>query len=347
MAPFEEARGRALAAIAAGRMDGMAWFTPERVRCSADLGRRLPWARSLLALAWPYNPAPAPPAGRRPRGRVAAYALLSPRDREATQSGGLENGVDYHRVLDRECRQLVGWLRQSHPDLRAKRFVDHSWVLERAVAERAGLGFVGKHACLLTPEAGSYVLLAEIALSIPLPPDLPSRRNCGSCQACLPACPTGAITAPGVIDARRCISYLTIEYEGSIPLDLRPLMGTWIFGCDLCQEACPINHRRAPARLPQTTGPIAHPDLIECLRMDEDAFARRFGGTAAARTGRDRLARNAAIALGNAGDRAALPALHDAMESDPAAVVRESAAWAIGRLNEPSEGRIARSETMP
>jgi epoxyqueuosine reductase len=327
--PFEEARDRALAAVDAGRMEGMPWYTRERVIASADIGGRYPWAQSLIALAWPYRPARPreQEADGAVRGRVSAYACTTDGDGPA----------DYHDLLARRCDALVDWLRVRDAGLRAKRFVDHGWALDRAIAERAGLGFAGKHASIITTVAGSYVLLASIAVSVPLPVDQPSRRGCGTCSACLPSCPTGAIVSPGVIDARRCISYLTIEHRGAIPLELRPLMGTWVFGCDLCQEACPINHRLAPEPIddgPSSTelGPVPHPDLIECLELSEKAFSARFHGTAVSRTGRAGLARNCAIALGNAGDRAALPALERSATSDDDPVVREAARWGIAQL---------------
>jgi epoxyqueuosine reductase len=329
--PFVEARDRALAAIDAGRMDGIPWYTRERVAASADIGGRYPWARSIVALAWPYPPArsrpPSDDAGGAVRGRMSAYAC--------TQDAG--RAVDYHDLLARRCDALMNWLQGKEDGVRAKRFIDHGWALDRAIAERAGIGFAGKHASVITTAAGSYVLLAGIAISLELPEDEPSRRGCGRCTACIPSCPTGAILAPGVIDAPRCISYLTIEHRGSIPNELRPLMGTWAFGCDLCQEACPINDRLAPQPLVIDTattarGPVPHPDLIECLELSDDEFTTRFRGTAVARTGRAGLARNCAIALGNAGDRAALPALRRSAERDPDAVVRESARWGIAQL---------------
>jgi epoxyqueuosine reductase len=330
--PFVEARARALAAIDAGRMDGMPWYTRERVEAAADIGGRYPWARSIVALAWPYRPARPPdpsPEGRGTpvRGRFAAYACID--------DG--EHAVDYHDLLARGCDALVAWLRGRVDGVTAKRFIDHGWALDRAIAERAGIGFAGKHASLITTAAGSYVMLAGIALSVALPADAPSRRGCGQCRACIPACPTGAITAPGVIDARRCISYLTIEHRGAIPLELRPLMGTWAFGCDLCQEACPINHRLAPQPLDDATatterGPVPHPDLIECLELSDEAFVARFRGTAVWRTGRAGLARNCAIALGNAGNPAAIPALQRSAQRDSDPVVREAAVWGIARL---------------
>jgi epoxyqueuosine reductase len=331
--PFSEARARALAAVDAGRMDGMPWYTRERVEASADIGGRYPWARSIVALAWPYRPArPLDAAAQRDseapvRGRFAAYACIDDGDRT----------VDYHDLLAVRCDSLVDWLRGRVEGVTVKRFVDHGWALDRAIAERAGIGFAGKHASVITTEAGSYVMLAAIATSVTLPADAPSRRGCGQCRACMPACPTGAITAPGVIDARRCISYLTIEHRGAIPLELRPLMGTWAFGCDLCQEACPINHRLAPGPLDDTTtsterGPVPHPDLVECLELSDEAFAARFRRTAVWRTGRSGLARNCAIALGNAGNPAALPALERSARDDADPVVREAATWAIARL---------------
>jgi epoxyqueuosine reductase len=325
--PFEVAAARTRQAITAGRMEGMPWMSLERVDAAANLGTRYPWARSLVSLAWPYRPLP-PDPGAPGHGRVASYACLP---------------GDYHEVLARECEALEAWLAQRAPGARARHYVDHGWAMDRAIAERAGIGFAGKNTMLITLEAGSYVLLAAILSSVALPPTAPVARNCGSCSACLPACPTGALVAPGVMDARRCISYLTIEHRGSIPVNLRESMGTWIFGCDLCQEACPINHRLAPEALPVTgppPGPPPFPDLMEVLQLDEEAFLTRFSGTAVARTGRAGLARNAAIALGNAGDSAAIPALSRARTTDPDPVVRESAAWALSRLQDPAAHQV-------
>ena len=335
--PFRRARERALRAVAEGRMAGMEWYDAHRVEGITDPAGPNPWARSLLALAWPCSPAVSPrsevavPKGEpgRPRGRFASYACLP----------GSADGaaVDYHDELAAACDGLCDWLRERVPDLQSKRFVDHGWAMDRAVAERAGIGFAGKHAGLITEAAGSYVMLAEVLLSVPLPASRPSRRSCGQCAACLPACPTGAIVAPGVIDARRCISYLTIEHHGPIPLELRPLIGTWAFGCDLCQEACPINQRLAPPPLAAggastRHGPVPFPDLIECLELDDDEFRTRFRRTAVWRTGRAGLARNAAIALGNAGDPAAAPALRRSREADPDPAVRDAAGWALQQL---------------
>ncbi len=322
LAPFPLAAQRARRALSEGRLEGMPWYTEERIHQAADLGRRFPWGRSLVALAYPYRPTEAAPVlGGRPRGRIAAYALSE----------------DYHRRLDRALRQLVARLRQDWPGVRSHRFVDHGRAFDRAIAERAGLGFSGKNTQLLTRSQGSYVLLASLVLNLDLEPDRPSRRSCGRCRACLPSCPTGALVAPGVMDARRCISYLTIEHEGPIPAALRHLMGTWVFGCDLCQEACPVNRRLAPLPLPAggggtRRGPVAAPDLVELLRLSEAGFRNRFRNTTLWRSGRERLCRNAAIALGNAGDLGAVPALARTMARDPSWVVRGACAWALGQI---------------
>jgi epoxyqueuosine reductase len=342
VAPFGPARDRALAAIEEGRLEGMPWFSRERVEASADLAPRYPWARAVVSLAWAYAPAVplarlqageggSGPAGEqgRPRGRTAAYAAMpGPGGRPA----------DYHDILSTGLERLAAWIKDEQPDTQTKAFVDHGWAMDKPIAERGGVGFVGKNTTLITAAAGSYVVLADLLVSLPLPPTAVSQRSCGGCQACLPACPTGALLAPGVMDARRCISYLTIEHKGSIAEELRPLMGTWIFGCDLCMEACPINQRLAPEAAadpgPSTApGPVPFPDLVECLQLTEAEFAARFHGTAVWRTGRAGLARNAAIALGNAGDGAAVPALERARDHDPDPVVRESATWAVARLS--------------
>jgi epoxyqueuosine reductase len=310
-------------------MDGMPWYTEERIDQASNLSLRFPWGRSLVALSYPYQPASTPleeaprpltPDGR-PRGRIAGYAL----------------GEDYHARLDRALRRLVQRLAETSPGLRWHRFVDHGWALDRAIAERAGLGFSGKHTQLIARRGGSYVLLASLVLSVELAPDTLSRRSCGKCRACLPSCPTGALLAPGVIDAPRCISYLTIEHQGSIPAALRPQMGTWVFGCDLCQEACPINARLSQAAVslgPSSTaqGPVPYPDLVELLSLSEADFRARFRSTTMWRSGRERLARNAAIALGNAGQLSAVAALAHSLGTDPSPPVRGACAWSLGQL---------------
>jgi epoxyqueuosine reductase len=208
-------------------------------------------------------------------------------------------------------------------------------MLDRAAAARAGIGWLGKNTNLLIPGIGSKVLLAEIVTSAPLAVDAPLKKTCGACDACLRVCPTGALVAPGVLDNRRCISFWTIEHRGVIPLDIRPMIGDWIFGCDLCQEICPVNARPAapdPNGL-AAFGPAieARPRLEELLTLDEAAFRCRFRESALWRTRRAGLLRNVCIALGNIADRGSVPALAVALD-DPEPLVRGHAAWALGRL---------------
>jgi len=219
----------------------------------------------------------------------------------------------------------------------AKTYVDHGWMLDRAVAARAGLGWLGKNTNLLIPGVGSSVLLAEIVTSAELEPDQPVKKTCGSCDACMRVCPTGALVEPGVLDNRRCISFWTIEHRGVIPLDIRPLIGDWIFGCDLCQEICPVNvipRAAAPdAQALEAFGPMldARPRLEALLALDEDGFRARFRNSAVWRARRSGLLRNVCIALGNVADRDSVPALAIAL-ADAESLVRGHAAWALGRL---------------
>ena len=255
--PFEEAEAAAAHRTAEGLMDGLGWWSEARVHASANPRRATPDARAVIALAFPspsptdefssnLAKSPSPLAGgqisepRRgkasvssdgPRGRIAAYAL----------------GRDYHEVLVEQMQPLLAMLRER--GYTAKTYVDHGWMLDRAAAARAGIGWIGKNTNLLIPAIGSNVLLAEIVTSAPLDTDAPLKKNCGACDACMRVCPTGALVAPGVLDNRRCISFWTIEHRGVIPRDVRPLIGDWIFGCDLCQEVCPVNARpAAPAQ---------------------------------------------------------------------------------------------------
>ena len=356
--PFVEAETAAATRTARGLMDGLTWWSEDRAHASADPRRGTPDARSVIALAFPYpspsarpaSDSPSPlrggPAGPRerrfsamrafeasgsgsddePRGRIASYAL----------------GRDYHDVLLERMQPLVELLRrQGH---RAKTYVDHGWMLDRAAAARAGIGWLGKNTNLLVPGTGSDVLLAEIVTSAGLETDEPIKKSCGSCDACIRACPTGALVEPGVLDNRRCISFWTIEHRGVIPREMRPLIGDWIFGCDLCQEICPVNATgRPPApddEAIRAFGPLinARPRLEELLCMDDDAFRLRFRHSAVWRTQRSGLLRNACIALGNAGHRSSVPSLEAAL-GDRERLIRGHAAWALGRLGGASARR--------
>jgi epoxyqueuosine reductase len=238
--------------------------------------------------------------------------------------------------MKRRLVRLAAALRAMAPGVRWTTAVDTRPFLDRAWAQRAGVGWIGKNTNLIRSGEGSWFFLGAIIADVPIEPDPPATNHCGTCARCITACPTGAITGPNQLDARRCISYLTIEHRGAIPLELRPLIGTRIFGCDDCQEVCPWNRFAVKSADP---GFAARPDqqvpeLIPLLALDDAGFRLRFQGTALRRAGRNRFVRTVAVALGNAGDPAALPALLQSTLHDPDPVVRDHAAWAIVKIRE-------------
>lgn len=298
----------------------------------ADPQLRFPWARSAVLVALDYRgKEPLPPAAVRP---VSRYAV----------------GDDYHEIMAKKLHALRARIEARTGPLEGRSYVDTGPLLERAAAAAAGLGWIGKNTMLLNERRGSWLFLGALLLGIELEPDRPAPGRCGSCARCLEACPTRAFVAPYLLDARRCISYLTIELRGPIPRELRPLIGEMIFGCDLCQEVCPWNERAA-RREPPSGEPAfrARPglasaaleDLISLLELSEEGFRARFRGSAIRRAKRRGLARNVCVALGNRGDRRALAALLRALEKDPEPLVRGHAAWAIGALGAPGEARAA------
>jgi epoxyqueuosine reductase len=249
-------------------------------------------------------------------------------------------GADYHALMTPRLEELAAFIRDEvgartgHAVVH-RAYADTGPVLERAYAAQAGLGFIGKNTCLIHPRMGSWLFLGEILLDIELDPT-PARMNvsCGTCQRCLDACPTGALVAPYVLDARRCISYLTIELKGPIPHELRPRMGNWIYGCDVCQSVCPWQRFSRPTREPSLRAPAldcAAPSLLDVIGVSEEAFRRQYRTTPFLRIGRGRFLRNAAVGLGNWGDERAVPALTKAL-ADPEPLVREHAAWALERI---------------
>jgi len=249
--------------------------------------------------------------------RVARYAL----------------GPDYHRLLWDKLNDLAAWLEAEVPGSRAKGAADTAPLLERDFARRAGLGWFGKNTMLIDKHRGSFFFLAALLTSVELPASEPhTPSHCGTCTACLDACPTGAFPEPGVLDARKCISYLTIELRGSIPLELRESMGGWLFGCDVCQDVCPWNRKGEPGAFP-TNPELLALDPVELLSLDDAEFRRRFRGTSLMRTKRTGLLRNAAIVLGNTGDASAVPALEKA-SGDGDEMIREAAEWALTRLRQ-------------
>jgi len=211
--------------------------------------------------------------------------------------------------------------------------VDTGPVLERDFAQRAGLGFTGKHTNIISRKLGNWIFLAEIFTTLELEPDAPANNHCGKCSACISACPTNAITAPFQLDARKCISYLTIELKGAIPAELRPLVGNRIFGCDDCLAVCPWNRFAREGRLmqPHSRADLQLPDLIELLALDDAGFKKKFAGTPVWRAKRRGLLRNVCVALGNTGDASALRALEKAA-SDPEPLVAEHAGWAVQQI---------------
>ncbi len=319
-APFEETERVYLDRFHAGMLGEMRWITPERISAGCNPQELLPGAKSILIGAVSYLTTEHP-AGERggPRGKVARYAL----------------GDDYHDTVKPKLQALHRELeRRLGRPIRARISVDSGPVVDRAVAARAGLGWYGKNTMILTPRLGSWVLLGAMLVDVELPPSTPVRKSCGACTRCMVACPTGALTAPGVLDSRRCISYLTIELKGPIPAELRPLMRDWVFGCDICQEVCPVNRKvSAPDHieyLPRARWG-ADVDLIELMGLTDEQFRERFRGSPVKRTKRRGLLRNVAIALGNSHDLRAVPALIRALD-DHEPLVRGHVAWALGRM---------------
>ncbi len=316
-----------------GLMDGMPWFTEERARRSARPDELLPGARSVISLAMSYYTGDFPQYdGPELRGKMARYAW----------------GDDYHILMKKRLKEFV----QRLPELmdnqvQARIFVDDGPMLDRAAARTAGVGWFGKNTNIIIPTHGYWVFLAEVITDLALEPDRPLKKTCGQCVRCIDACPTGAIVAPYVIDAPRCISYLTIECRGPIPRDLQPLMGDWVFGCDICQEVCPVNFKATPSSEPafrQRTG-FASPELIPLLDLTDEEFRERFRNSPIKRVKRIGLQRNVCVALGNIGDSVAVPALVKALkEAEP--LVKMHAAWALGRIGG-SEAIAALQDAVP
>ncbi len=343
---FADDRDAALERIREGRMDGLPWYTESRVMRGTSPAELLPGARSIICLGLSYlgddEPEGANPSTRSGRtgvgsgnmgvGRVARYAWVR----------------DYHRVMKRRMREFVrGLERELDSTVAARWYVDDGPMLDRAAANRAGIGWFGKNTNILTSSHGSWVFLGQVITDLALEPDAPLKKSCGNCVRCIEDCPTGAIVAPYVIDNTRCISYLTIENRGPIPRELRPLMQDWVFGCDICQDVCPVNRkagtsgqpippadvamRRSPSASSGQANGMALLDLIELLEMSEDDFRARFAGTSIMRAKRIGMQRNACVALGNLAEAAAVPGLARALrEAEP--LVRLHAAWALGRI---------------
>ena len=300
--------------IEAGYAGEMSYFANRQAAYRNPSGV-LPGARSIVVLAYPYA-ASAHATIRVGDGKVARYVW----DR-----------IDYHDTIHPKLKRLCRVIREANPTARARGIVDTAPLMEREVAELAGLGWRGKNTLLLNKQLGSYFFLACVLTDVALPYDAPHQSShCGTCTACLDACPTGAFPQPGVLDATRCISYLTIEHRESIPTDLRDGMGDWLFGCDVCQEVCPWN--RKPSReAVRPADPLDKLNLADLFSLDEDEFRERFRQTPLWRTRRRGILRNAAIVLGNQSGAAGLPALTLGL-NDHEPIVRGASAWALGRI---------------
>jgi epoxyqueuosine reductase len=315
----EEARAGLGEFIARGYHGDMGWLAGTAARRGDP---RALWsdARTVIVLGVSYAPEenPLALAGAADRGVVSVYA----------------RGRDYHDTLKRRLRALAHWIDEHWPGA-LKLFVDTAPVMEKPLAQAAGLGWQGKHTNLVSREFGSWLFLGEIYLSLELEPDIAEPDHCGSCQRCLDVCPTAAFPAPHQLDARRCISYLTTEHKGMIPVELRPAIGNRIYGCDDCLAVCPWNKfaqtSREPDFLPREE--LTAPRLADLARLDEAAFRKLFAGTAVKRTGRDRFLRNVLIAIGNAapGGPQLIAAARSCLD-DRSALVRAAAVWALAQL---------------
>jgi epoxyqueuosine reductase len=307
--------------IDAGLLSGLTWFTKERARVASDPRNLMASARTAVSLGISYlgrgEYTPSKPG--EPRGKVARYAW----------------GLDYHEVSKGKLVALHEFVQErlGRP-VEARTLVDTARIVDRAVAERAGMGWFGKNSNILNRERGSWILLGELLLDIELPADESVRTNCGSCTRCMPACPTGAIIAPGIVNSDHCISYLTIELKGPIPREMRPLIGDWVFGCDICQDVCPVNRKAVPGEHVEFSPEMGigpSPVLTELLDMSEEEFRVKYRYSPVKRAKWAGLRRNAAVALGNVGDPESVPALVRALNGEPA-LVRGHAAWALGRI---------------
>jgi epoxyqueuosine reductase len=304
--------------LAENKNGEMAWLernAPKRV----DPQKVLPGARSVIALAASYEISDLKPqAADQKSGVIARYARFD----------------DYHDVLGGQLKSLAEFInRLGGAGTRSLWYVDTGPLLERDLAQRAGIGFIGKHTNLISRRLGNWIFLSEVITTLELAPDTPEKNHCGSCTRCLAACPTTAITAPFQLDARRCISYLTIELKGAIPVGLRPAIGHRIYGCDDCLAVCPWNRfaREGGLMRNHAREELKSPDLIELLKLDSAGFKTRFNGSPILRTKRRGLLRNVCVALGNIGDKSSLPALEKASH-DPEPLIAEHAHWAIAQI---------------
>ena len=310
---------RLAAYVDAGMHGQMAWMA-ERMHWRGNPAALWPEAKSVIMLAEPFTPDHDPLAvlEHPDRGAISVYA----------------QGRDYHDIVKKRLKKVGRWLIEQVPDTQIKVFVDTAPVMEKPLAQAAGLGWQGKHTTILGRDLGCWFFLGAIFTTLELEPDTAEVSHCGSCTACLDICPTAAFPAPYQIDPRRCISYLTIEHKGPVDMELRGLMGNRIFGCDDCLAICPWNkfaHQGRDARYAAREDLIA-PPLAELAGLDDAAFRARFSGSPIKRSGRDRFVRNVAYAIGNSGDPSLAVAVAPLVD-DPDAAVADAARWALEKLS--------------
>ncbi|MDO8882185.1 tRNA epoxyqueuosine(34) reductase QueG [Pseudotabrizicola sp.] len=310
-----QASARLAEFVAEGRHGQMGWMA-ERMAWRGDPSALWPEARSVIMLAESYAPKenPLPLLQKRDHGVISAYA----------------QGKDYHDLVKKRLKRLGRWLIDQTP-CEIKVFVDTAPVMEKPLAQAAGLGWQGKHTNVLSRDLGNWFFLGAIFTTLDLPTDAAEISHCGSCTACLDICPTGAFPAPYQLDARRCISYLTIEHSGPVDEDLRGLMGNRIYGCDDCLAVCPWNKFAVAARDIGYEARHGAPPLAELVTLDDAAFRTRFSGSPIKRIGRNRFVRNVLYAVGNSGDPG-LRQVAQALSEDPDATVADAARWAATRL---------------
>ena len=304
--------------IAAGHHGEMGWMEARAEQRASPQGL-WPDTKSVIALAMSYAPAtdPLALAEARDRGRISVYA----------------QGADYHKVVKKALKAMGRWL-ADEAGCELKVFVDTAPVMEKPLSAAAGVGWQGKHSNLLNREHGSWLFLGVIYTTLEMEPDAPAEPHCGSCTRCIDACPTGAIIAPNLVDARKCISYLTIEHAGPIPHEFREAIGNRIYGCDDCLAVCPWNRFASEAQANKAFAPrpeLAAPALADLLALDDASFRELFSGSPIKRIGVNRMVRNCLIAAGNSGDAALRPAVDRHLASDDP-VVADAARWASERL---------------
>lgn len=319
--PFEGLPELLKERIDAGHLDGLDWFTHQRAEESSTALTLHEHPLSIVSVGLPYYTVdPGKPDDGVPRGRISRYA----------------RGIDYHRTLKKRMTAFQELIEQQlGRKIDARLLSDTARIVDRAVAARSGLGWYGKHTCIIVPGRGSWVMLGELVLDVAIAPDLPLAKDCGRCTICLDRCPTGAIVAPYTVDAPRCLSFQTIEQRGAIPHAIRPLMGDWVFGCDVCQDVCPYTKAAKTVDDPDVFPRAienAYPSLAWILSVSEEEFRTVYRQTPVLRTKRRGLARNAAVALGNIGTEQDIPVLERTLLEHDEPLVRGHAAWALGRL---------------